>query len=487
MSLRMRLILSFTAVIIICLAVIALAVTISLQSIRDKYRLDQLTSMARPIYVQVLSLARGEETWRDLLESLQEQATNNNVYIFLSDKTGKVVRTIPPKEENPQITQLPTEKPKATTPQITDSLVAASESRNVQGTFEAPDGSTFVYTSYTIGRLFTGQAFINIETLTLALPRTGTLSILAGLLGPFLRIGLIALAVSIVIAFLIARSVYLPVRKVTAAADKIAEGDFDQEVPAEGPREIQTLAVHFNEMAGKVKESQMQLRHFVADVSHQLRTPLTSIQGFAQAILDGTANDGEARESAARVIDDESKRMIKQVNELLELSRMQSGQLEIIFEPVDLKELLVHCQEVFSLRAEETGVRLITDIEPLVPVSGDEDRLEQVFSNLLDNALKNTPRQGEIVIHGRNKENNTVEITISDTGPGIPPEQIPYVFERFYQASGLRTGFGLGLAIVREIIIRHNGDIRVKSEPGEGTQFIITLPSRSFTRKDVAS
>jgi two-component system OmpR family sensor kinase len=340
-----------------------------------------------------------------------------------------------------------------------------------------------VYTSYYIGRLFTTQAFLNFETLTLAVPRTGTLSILASLFKPFLRIGLIALAVSIVIAFLIARSVYLPVRKVTAAVDKIAEGDYAQEVPVEGPKEIKTLATHFNQMAGKVKQSQTQLRHFVADVSHQLRTPLTSIQGFAQAILDGTANDDEARQKAARVIDDESKRMIKQVNELLELSRMQAGQLEMTINPVDIKELLLHCQEVFSPRAEETGVRLVTDIEPLVPVSGDEDRLEQVFSNLLDNALKNTPRQGEIVILGRTKENGQVEIMISDTGPGIPPEQIPYVFERFYQATGLRSGFGLGLAIVREIIIRHNGEIRVQSEPGVGTQFIITLPPRSFHRE----
>ena len=478
MSLRMRLILSFTAVIILCLAVVAIAVAVSLRSIRDNYNMDQLTNMARPIYVQVLSLARGEETWRNLLENLQEQATNNNVYIFMADKTGRIVRNISPEEEKLPITQLPTVNPQIN--QLPTESLTASVTKPVQGTFEAPDGRTFVYNSYFIGRLFTTQAFTNFETLILAVPRTGTLSILAGLSGPFFRVGLIALAVSIVIAFLIARSVYLPVKKVTAAADKIAEGDYDQEVPVEGPKEIKTLASHFNEMAGKVKESQMQLRHFVADVSHQLRTPLTSIQGFAQAILDGTAKDDEAREKAARVIDDESKRMIKQVNELLELSRMQSGQLDISLEPVDIKELLLHCQEVFSLRAEETGVRLITDIEPLVPVSGDEDRLEQVFSNLLDNALKNTPRQGEIVIRGRNIDNNAVELMISDSGPGIPPEQLPYVFERFYQASGLRTGFGLGLAIVREIIIRHDGEIRVKSEPGEGTQFIITLPSRSF-------
>jgi signal transduction histidine kinase len=481
----MRLILSFVTVIILCLAVVAVAVTVSLQSIRDKYSIDQLTSMARPIYVQVLSLAKGEETWRSLLENLQEQATSNDVYILLTDKTGRIVRNISPKEENLQISQLPIEDQQKS--QLPTESLMASVIKPVQGTFDAPDGRTFVYTSYYLGRLFTAQSLTNIETLTLAVPRTGTLSILAGLFGPFLRIGLIALAVSIVIAFLIARSVYLPVRKVTAAADKIAEGDYDQEVPVEGPKEIKTLAAHFNEMAGKVKESQMQLRHFVADVSHQLRTPLTSIQGFAQAILDGTAKDIEAHEKAARVIDDESKRMIKQVNELLELSRMQSGQLDLSLEPVDIKELLLHCQEVFSLRAEENGIRLITDIEPLVPVSGDEDRLEQVFSNLLDNALKNTPRQGEIVIRGRNIDNNAVELMISDSGPGIPPEQLPYVFERFYQASGLRSGFGLGLAIVREIIVRHDGEIRVQSEPGEGTQFIIILPSRSFHRKDDAS
>lgn len=466
----MRLILSFALVVVLCLGTVAVAMAVALQSIRDNYSMEQLANMARPIYVQVLSLARGDETWRNLVSDLEEQVSNNNIYILLADRNSRIVRHISPEGEELQMTQLPVEN----LPEV--------GAKPTQGTFQAPDGRTFVYTSYHIGRLFTGQVFTNFETLTLAVPRSGALSILAGLFGPFLRVGLIALAVSIVIAFFIARSVYLPVRRVTEAADKISEGDYDQKVPLEGPREIRTLALHFNEMAGKVKESQMQLRHFVADVSHQLRTPLTSIRGFAQAILDGTAQDSEAREKAAGVIEDESKRMIKQVNELLELSRMQSGQLEISRELVDVKELLLHCQEVFSLRAEETGIQLRTDIEPLVPVYGDEDRLEQVFSNLLDNALKNTPQGGEILVTGRNREDNTVEIVFSDTGPGIPPEQLPYVFERFYQASGLRSGFGLGLAIVREIITRHDGEISVKSEPGEGTRFIISLPSRSFHR-----
>jgi signal transduction histidine kinase len=337
-----------------------------------------------------------------------------------------------------------------------------------------------------VAKLFTTQAvsLSRIENLTLAVPRSGTISILAGLAGPFIKFGLVALTVSIIIAFFIARSVYRPISKVTEAADKIAEGQFNQEVPLAGPKEIKSLALHFNEMASKVKESQQQLRHFVADVSHQLRTPLTSIQGFAQAILDGTAGDSETREKAARVIDDESRRMIKQVEELLELSRMQSGQLEMARELVDVKELLLHCQEVFSLRAEEKNVRFRTEIEPLMPVVGDDNRLEQAFSNLMDNALKNAQSQGEISITGLNSGMNTIEITISDTGPGIPPDQLPYVFERFYQASGLRTGFGLGLAIVKEIITGHSGTITVKSEPGEGTSFIITLPASTKTGQD---
>ena len=129
------------------------------------------------------------------------------------------------------------------------------------------------------------------------------------------------------------------------------------------------------------------------------------------------------------------------------------------------------------MRAEEKGILLRAEIEPLMPVIGDVDRLERVFSNLLDNALKNTPTKGEVGIIGRNSTAGFIGITISDTGPGIPPEQLPYVFERFYQASGLRTGFGLGLAIAKEIVAAHGGKIEVSSSPGEGTKFMVTLPS----------
>ena len=129
------------------------------------------------------------------------------------------------------------------------------------------------------------------------------------------------------------------------------------------------------------------------------------------------------------------------------------------------------------MRAEEKSILLKTEIDPLMPVVGDIDRLEQVFSNLLDNALKNSPEKSEVHITGRNIGTDSVKITIADSGPGIPPEQLPYVFERFYQAGGVRTGVGLGLAIAKEIILAHGGKIEVNSNPGEGAEFTVTLPA----------
>jgi len=283
------------------------------------------------------------------------------------------------------------------------------------------------------------------------------------------------LAVSIIIALLLARSIYRPVQKVTQAAEKIAQGQYGQEIEVIGPKEVRGLATSFNKMSRQVKQAQERLRHFVADVSHQLKSPLTSIQGFAQAITDGTASDKNTRMKSARIIQDESKKMMRQVDELLELSRMQSGQLSLVKEPVDIEELLKQCREIFTLRAEEKDLRFSLDVPLLPRISGDFDRLEQVFNNLLDNAIKNSPTGGEIQIITR-KTTDTVEISVIDSGPGIPPEQIPYVFERFYQAMGVRTGVGLGLAIAREIVLAHGGDIHVTSSPGEKTEFIIHLP-----------
>jgi signal transduction histidine kinase len=280
-------------------------------------------------------------------------------------------------------------------------------------------------------------------------------TILAGLVSPFAWAAVIALLISLLLAFWMSRSFYRPIQRFSKAAENIAHGHYDERVPVSGTQEIKRLAVSFNDMAARVKESQQQLRHFVADVSHQLKSPLTSIQGFAQAVLDGTASNEETRHKAMSIIADESKRMIRQVNELLELSRMQAGQVKLSREPVKLTNHLEVAREV----------------------SGDIDRLEDVFNNLLDNAIKNTPSQGEINITAREGPDHSVNVIIEDDGAGIPPEQIPYVFDRFQESSGLRSGFGLGLAIAREIVLGHGGRIEVFSQPGEGARFTVILPA----------
>ncbi len=469
MSLRMRLVLSFTLVVVLSLTIAALAVTVVLQSSRDRLSLERLDDIARPIFVQVQALARGEENFNQVVVHLREQAQNNNVYIFLTNAEDMVIIQVPPR---PNIKKQAEEIPLGEYP---------DDIHSQQGTFNNLDGHPFLFSAYSISRLFDYQRLARFENMILAVPQGEAVAIMAGLVGLFLRVGLGVLAISIIIALFLARSAYRPMRLVTEAVDKIARGEYDHEIPVSGPREIRNLATQFNEMVAKVKESQQQLRHFVADVSHQLRTPLTSIQGFAQAMLDGTADDEGSRQKAAQVIEDESKRMIRQVEELLELSRMQSGQLEMAGELVDVKELLYHCLEVFSLRAEEKEITFGTGIEPLMPVLGDVDRLEQVFCNLLDNAIKNTPVKGEVKIDAHNNQQGLIQVTIADTGPGIPPEQLSYIFERYYQASGLRSGYGLGLAIAKEIVTGHGGNIEAESNPGEGTRFIVTLPSSLST------
>jgi signal transduction histidine kinase len=294
---------------------------------------------------------------------------------------------------------------------------------------------------------------------------------------PFLWAGLVALAVSLLLAFLITRSVYKPIRQLTQAVEGIAQGHYNQKVVASGPSEIKGLANAFNKMVQQVNMSQQQLKNFLSDTSHQLRTPLTSIRGFAQALRDGTIKSKDAKQKAVQVIESESKRMIRQVNELLELSRIQSGQLKMIREPIDLSNLLRHCQEIFSLRAEENGIKLRIDVKDLLSIMGDIDRLEQAICNLLDNAIKHTPPGGEVSVISERTDSGYLEIAFVDTGQGISEEQLPNVFERYYQVTDDETGSGLGLTIAREIIRAHGGDISLVSSPGEGTKFTVSLPT----------
>jgi len=464
MSLRTRLILSYVLIIVLCLGIVATSLVVLLGDQINRLAMARLADTALPIYVQFRAAARGQVPLNQAWINLQEMSQETGTYIFLLDAEDTVIKQAIPEDSS----WIPPSKLEITKPPV-------PRPTPYRGTYVAPDGERFIFVAQPVTGLFRPP---NPETLVLAVPRSQALAIWADLAKPFLWAGLAGLAVSILIAVVLARSVYVPIRRVTNAAEEIARGNYEQQVPVDGPKEVKGLAESFNQMSKQVKHSQQMLRDFVADVSHELRSPLTSIKGFAQAMVDGTAKGTEAQLKAATVIEDESKRMMRLVEELLEFSRLESGQVTMVKEPVDLKELLQQCHEIFSMHAEEKGIKLKTDIEPLPPVIGDIDRLEQVFSNLLDNALKHTPADGEVSITARHPNPNFAEISITDTGPGIPAEQMRHVFERFYRAdpSAGKAGAGLGLAIARQIVLAHRGDIHAKSTLGKGTEFLVRLP-----------
>jgi signal transduction histidine kinase len=226
----------------------------------------------------------------------------------------------------------------------------------------------------------------------------------------------------------------------------------------------------------------------VANVSHELRTPLTSIRGFAQAILDGTASDAESQGHAAQVILDEADRLRRLVDDLLELARLDSGQIVFARDRVDLNRLIAAVVERLSPRAAEAGVTVRYDPPRFPNLIGDGDRLAQVFTNLLDNAIKYSGAGGEVRVWGDTTE-AWVTAHIDDSGPGIPPEELSRIFERFYQLDKARSGrgAGLGLAISHEIVREHGGHLVAQSSPGKGSRFSVQLPiSRPGDRTLVA-
>jgi signal transduction histidine kinase len=304
--------------------------------------------------------------------------------------------------------------------------------------------------------------------------------------GPILRAGVVALLLSLVLAYLVARWVADPLQRLVAASHQVPNVDLAA-LPQGGPREVQDLVSAYKAMLGRVQSSQQSQRDFVANVSHEMKTPLTSIQGFAQAILDGTAQTPSEQQQAAEIIYSEAGRMHRMVVNLLDLARLDAGTAKFTFEPLDLMALLRNVGEKFALQARQAGVTLQVQPAqqdaglPLVP--GDGDRLTQVLTNLVDNALRHTPSGGQVLLSA-SLEPDAICATVSDTGEGISPEALPHIFERFYRADPSRRGggdhgAGLGLAIAREIALAHHGTLTAESQPGRGSTFTLRLPITS--------
>ncbi|MBR5524229.1 MAG: HAMP domain-containing histidine kinase [Clostridia bacterium] len=289
-----------------------------------------------------------------------------------------------------------------------------------------------------------------------------------------------ALVLSFIFVWVMTERFVRPLRQMAAATRCFAQGDFSARVQVRGEDEVAELGEALNNMAVSLSSVEMMRRSFIANVSHELKTPMTTIAGFVDGMLDGTVPK-EKQAHYMRIVSDEVKRLSRLVRSMLDLSRIDSGELSLHTTRVDLTE--VACGVLISSEQRIEQKRLmVTGIEdcPRVEVEGDRDLLGQVVYNLLDNAIKFTNEGGQIDVR-INRVGERVYTTVRNTGAGIPASEMPQIFERFYKSDRSRgldkNGVGLGLYIVQTVVRLHGGEITVRSVEGEFTEFSFWLPA----------
>ena len=289
--------------------------------------------------------------------------------------------------------------------------------------------------------------------------------------------GLIAGAIALIMTFFLSRRILAPVRSLTSAAALLGRGDFHQRVQIKDKGELGQLADTFNSMAGDLERAEQLKRNMVADIAHELRTPLSNIRGYLEAVRDGVKKPDT---DTIHSLEEEASLLSRLVDDLQELSLAEAGELTLVRQAEDLVGLVSQVVAAVEGYVSAKGLSLTVEIpEKLPPVNIDSHRIGQVLRNLLENAIAHTGAGGTVTVTARQRE-NCVEVAVSDTGEGIPPEDLPNIFERFYRVDKSRAratgGSGLGLTIAKRLIEAHGSSIEACSEPGKGSTFTFTLP-----------
>lgn len=321
-----------------------------------------------------------------------------------------------------------------------------------------------------VGRLIVGrrafeqtiveQNFVNRSLQTIAFAAVGA-ALVALLLGIFL-----------------ARTLSKPLRELTLATRAVAEGNLEQSVPVRSKDELGQLAESFNQMNADLARSRDLRRQMTADIAHELRTPLSVILGHTEAIRDGVMSPSE---ESFEIIHDEILRLSSMIEDLRLLSLVEAGELPFEPRPYAPLKLLDEIKAAYAPKAKQKSIDIKVDIAaPPNNINLDPDRMTQVLGNLMENALRYTPEGGQIILSAENSSDDVVEMRITDTGPGVEPEQFEHLFDRFYKGDKSRSreqgSSGLGLAIAKSIVEGHGGSIRAESRPGQGMTFVIRLP-----------
>lgn len=476
-SLRTRLFMSHLAVVLLVFLLTTVVAFVPIRQTENRLEVQRLETLAAPLAYETGIIQRRQPSSDVLVnEILDAEARRTRSRLVLFDRQGQVIHD--------------TESGAPLSASFLNFLRSPmSKLVSFDSTLEAVGRVSGTVSTLSVGvhqnqRIvlasvpYTNNLVLALLSPARTFPLTRTLILPLGLAA---AVGLLGAVIAT--AFL-SRSIARPISRLTEAADAVAGGDLRHRVPNEGSDEVGHLVHSFNGMVERLQATAESQRRLLANVAHELRTPLTSIQGYAQGLRDGIFSTKEEQAEALETIGEESERVNYLVVQVLQLARLESGQAEPHPTVVELEPVIGRILRRHRVEAENAGIEMVGEVDDNRPVLADEALLDQAIDNLVRNALEHTPSGGRIRIAAAPafapaSGATRYRIRVSDTGSGIPPEQIPHIFDRFYRvdtrvSSG--TGFGLGLAIVREIVVGHGGQVGVESQPGQGTTFIIDLP-----------
>jgi len=440
-----RLFLSYLAVVAVGLLVASIAIASLIVRYENEATRQRLLDISQPFLVAAQNQIRQGRTAREVIQSLTEQARTVNARIILVSTQQR--RILIDSEGRMEGHSLPP---------------GPSGDREI-GTFREGD-EEWVFVQRAIGPA---------GTIVVARPRAAFAETVRALLPAVFAGAAVAAAFALLVAALLARTITRPLRELVAGARRFAQ-DQRARVAVGGPREVRELGSAFNEMADEVERARGTEQAFLADISHELRTPLTSIQGFSQAIVEGEVGQ-EGVGWAAKLIQREAKRLIRMVEGLLQVARLEAGRQRVARERVALAEVVHGAVAALDVQAKEAGVEIRSDLRELPPVIGDADRLAQLFINVLDNAVKHSPRGAWVEVLAAAQDAQVV-VRVRDQGGGIPAGSESRVFQRFYRGESERDGAGLGLAIAQAIAQAHGGRIEARNVE-QGAEFQVVLPA----------
>ena len=476
-SLRANLIGAFVAVIAVSLLLASATFAYLLRQYQIQTEQERLENVAAFYGYQVVRWARQGSSLAVIANQLDQSAGDSGVRILLLDDRGTVLHDTDSDQFAGSTFSMP--------------LSTGRRPNVAQGPVSTPAGEEL----FTVVPLFGDQQRIQSGLRVAVVAPAQTLGgAWTNILPRLSMAALLALLVSIALAWWLASTITRPMVEITRASEEMARGNLDPDLTLPDTNdEVGRLSKAFKAMAREVARSHRTMRDLLANVSHDLRTPLTSVSGFAGALVDGTLSGSEGAREAGRVIGEEAERMRRLVEDLLYLGRIETGDFALQREVVDVSELARAMQARFLFRAHESGITFDVSAPEPVLIVGDPHRIGQVLDNLVENAFKYTPPAGmvdvSVSLEGSRLVGNgtrqprsarSASLTVHNTGSYIPPEEAERVFERFYQIDKARAGnrgSGLGLAIAREIVQAHGGRIELNSSIQTGTTFMVRIPA----------